>query len=235
MSFLNAEWRKLILINYEVDSSVLLPYLPPKTELDLFEGKAYVSVVGFLFVNTKMVGIKIPFHINFEEVNLRFYVKHKAKDGWRRGVVFIKEIVPKFAISTVANLIYKEHYETCKMRHKWIINDEVIDISYSWKKKGLWNSISVKANNIPTEIQPNSDLEFITEHYWGYTKINETKSFEYEVKHPIWKIYPIIEHKIDVDFGVVYGKDFDFLKRQEPASIMLAEGSEISVEKAVRI
>jgi len=235
MSFLNAQWRKLIMINYAVDPQILMPYLPPKTELDFFEGKAYVSVVGFMFVDTKMLGMKIPFHINFEEVNLRFYVKHKAKDGWRRGVVFIKEIVPKLAISTIANLIYKEHYETCKMRHQWDITSDTLLINYGWKKKGLWNEIEVLAKNTPLDILPGSDLEFITEHYWGYTKINKTQSFEYEVKHPIWKIYPVIEHKIEVDFGTVYGKDFDLLKGQEPASIMLAEGSEISVEKALRV
>ena len=102
MSFLKAEWRKLILVNYEVDQKVLTPYLPAKTELDLHNGKCMVSLVGFKFVNTKMLGLKIPFHINFEEVNLRFYVKHKAGNDWKRGVVFIKEIVPKRAISIVA-------------------------------------------------------------------------------------------------------------------------------------
>lgn len=235
MSFLKAQWRKLILINYEINPEILKPYLPPKTELDLFEGKVFVSVVGFMFVDTKMLGLKIPFHINFEEVNLRFYVKHQAKDGWRRGVVFIKEIVPKFAISTVANLIYKEHYETCKMRHNWKVDPDFLAVSYGWKKNGNWNTIGVKASNTPISIQQNTDLEFITEHYWGYTKINESQSFEYEVKHPVWQIYPVTDHEIKVNFEAVYGSDFGFLQDREPSSIMLAEGSEISVEKAAKI
>ena len=93
MSFLNAEWRKLILANYEIDPNILKKYIPAHTELDIWNGRCYVSLVGFMFVNTKMLGMKIPFHINFEEVNLRFYVKHKSKGEYKRGVVFIKEII----------------------------------------------------------------------------------------------------------------------------------------------
>src|SRR3989344_5216660 len=110
--FLKAEWNNLIMANYEVPQEILLPYLPKYTELDLFEGKCYVSLVGFLFENTKMLGMKIPFHINFEEINLRFYVKYKSGKEWRRGVVFIKEIVSKPAITFVANTLYNEKYVT---------------------------------------------------------------------------------------------------------------------------
>ena len=244
MSFLKAEWRKLILVNYEVVPKILLPYLPPKTELDLHNGKCMVSLVGFKFVNTRMLGIKIPFHINFEEVNLRFYVKHKAGDEWKRGVVFIKEIVPKRAISIVANTIYKEHYETYKMRHTWNETEDEYCINYGWRKNGKWQEVEVIADKSPFKINPDdvhdlgsleSDIAFITEHYWGYTKINDHKSFEYEVKHPVWDAYPVKECKVKVDFGLVYGADFAHLNNAEPLSVMLAEGSEISVEKAVKV
>ena len=132
MSFLKAEWRKLILLNYEVPEEVLLPYLPYGTELDKWDRKCLVSLVGFKFVNTRMLGIKIPFHINFEEANLRFYVKRIENGELKRGVVFIKEIVPKFAISTVANLLYHENYETMPMRHEWQEFDKEIQVSYSY-------------------------------------------------------------------------------------------------------
>lgn len=235
MSFLNAQWRKLVLFNYEINPDILSPFLPAKTELDLYKGKCLVSVVGFMFVDTKMLGIKIPFHVNFEEVNLRFYVKHKSDGKWKRGVVFIKEIVPRLAISTVANLVYKEHYETCRMRHTWDINEDELNISYGWKKKGKWQKLHVIADNQPTKIDPNSDYGFITEHYWGYTRINDQKSFEYEVTHPVWDIYPVKEYTIDVNFGLVYGEKFAFLNEANPISVMLAEGSEITVEKAQKI
>jgi len=229
MSFLNAEWRKLVLANYLVDPEVLIPYLPAKTAIDIWQNKCYVSLVGFMFLNTKMLNMKIPWHINFEEVNLRFYVKHIDGNLTKRGVVFIKEIVPKPMLSLVANKVYHEHYETLKMSHLWQIADSQ-KIEYCWNKNNNWNKFSVEASNKPLEIGDNSEEEFITEHYWGYTKISHSKTTEYEVKHPKWAVYEVLNHKIQVDFGAVYGQHFSFLNTQKPHSVMLAEGSEISVE-----
>ena len=103
MNFLTAEWRKLAIINYEVNPEILEKYLPNGVELDFWDGKCLISVVGFMFLNTQLLGISVPFHRNFEEVNLRFYVKKWENQQWKRGVVFIKEIVPKKALSIIAN------------------------------------------------------------------------------------------------------------------------------------
>ncbi len=230
MSFLNAEWRKLILANYEIDPSILKSYLPYKTEIDTWQNRCYVSLVGFMFKNTKMLGMKIPFHINFEEVNLRFYVRFKHHDKWKRGVVFIKEIVPKPAITLVANTLYKEHYETQKMRHSWDIKPDQQHIKYEWNKNNLWQHFSVDADTNELSIDEGSEAEFITEHYWGYSKIKKNKTYEYEVTHPKWNHYHINDYNIDVDFALNYGDDFKMLTTLNPISVMLAEGSEITVE-----
>lgn len=235
MSFLNAEWRKLALANYEVDPAILQPFVPHGTELDLWNGKCYVSLVGFMFLNTKMLGMKIPFHVNFEEVNLRFYVKRVENGETKRGVVFIKEIVPKFAITTVANLVYREHYETLKMNHSWQEINEELEVAYSWKKKGRWYSFKVTAENVANSFPAGSETEFITEHYWGYSSRNKNSSNEYEVTHPRWKAYKVLKYELDVDYGVVYGSEFSFLNEVEPVSVMLAEGSEITVESKRKI
>ena len=176
MSFLNAEWRKLALANYEIDPVILQPFVPHGTELDLWNGKCYVSLVGFMFLNTKMLGMKIPFHINFEEVNLRFYVKRAEIGETKRGVVFIKEIVPKFAITAIANLVYKEHYETLKMKHSWQEVDEQLKVEYGWKKKGKWYSFKVTAENVADSFPEGGETEFITEHYWGYSSRDKSSS-----------------------------------------------------------
>src|SRR4051812_37339218 len=118
-TFLKAEWRKLAMINYAVDKKLLEPYLPRHTELDYWNNTCYVSLVGFMFLNTRIKGVKVPFHINFEEVNLRFYVRYKEAEIWKRGVVFIQEIVPLPALTFVANTIYQEHYQTRPMKHRW--------------------------------------------------------------------------------------------------------------------
>lgn len=235
MSFLKAEWRKLALANYVVDQSILKKYVPFGTELDLWNDKCYVSLVGFMFVNTKLLGIKVPFHVNFEEVNLRFYVRRKENGEWKRGVVFIKEIVPKHALTFVANSVYQENYETMKMGHRW---EQLTDhrlVEYRWLNNKKWNSFSVKSSFDPKPIEIGSESEFITEHYWGYSKVSNEKSNEYEVTHPKWSVYDVLSHQIDVDFGSVYGQEFSFLSKLEPNSVMLAEGSEITVEGKTQI
>ncbi|MBP2830755.1 DUF2071 domain-containing protein [Aquimarina sp. U1-2] len=230
MSFLTAAWRNLAFANYEVDPKLLEKYVPYGTELDQWQGKYYVSLIGFLFENVKLLGFSIPFHKNFEEVNLRFYVKRYENDTIRRGVVFVKEIVPKPALSWVANLVYNEKYETLPMRYSWKNDHNSRLFTYQWKKKGKWQSISVKTKSIAKPLEQHSFSEFITEHYWGYSKINNDKTNEYQVTHPRWSMLEVLDYTINVDFGLVYGSDFLFLNNRQPDSIMLAEGSAITIE-----
>lgn len=230
MPFLTAEWKNLILVNYEMPPSLLEKYLPFGTELDLWNGKCYVSVVGFLFVNTRLLGIRIPYHTTFEEVNLRFYVRRKVDGQWRRGVVFIKEIVPKPAITFVANTVYKENYQTLPMKHLWSGDSSFISVEYQWRLSGGWQFIKVIANKQPSVIEEGSEAEFITEHYWGYAKVSEKKTNEYEVTHPRWLQHEVIEYSSHIDFQTNYGLNFEFLNREKPISILLAEGSNITVK-----
>ncbi|HAA14874.1 MAG TPA: hypothetical protein DCE41_25565 [Cytophagales bacterium] len=231
MSFLRAEWRKLALANYEVDPEVLQPFVPAGTELDLWQGRCYVSLVGFMFLNTRVLGLKVPGHVHFEEVNLRFYVKRMHEGEVRRGVVFIKEIVPLHAITWVANTLYKEHYQTLPMNHQWVENSNKRSIQYQWKLKSGWQSFSIDADIPSQPLLEGSEAEFITEHYWGYSQISNQRSVEYQVTHPRWQHYPVQQWEIQVDFGATYGPHFHFLNTESPTSAMLAEGSSITVEK----
>jgi uncharacterized protein YqjF (DUF2071 family) len=233
--FLRAEWKNLIMANYAVDKKILEPYLPAHTELDLYNDVCYVSLIGFLFLNTRIKGFKIPFHINFEEVNLRFYVKYKENEQWKRGVVFIKEIVPKPALTFVANTVYGEHYETLPMSHRCEKQSDGLFVEYQWKKSKEWNALAIKVKPDVLEIKAGSEEEFITEHYWGYTKIDDHTTSQYGVEHPRWRVYETIEHTINVNFEKNYGKDFKFLEAETPQSVFLAEGSEICVKEGGRI
>jgi uncharacterized protein YqjF (DUF2071 family) len=233
-TFLQAEWRKLAIVNYSVDKKLLDKYLPQKTEIDLWNDTCYVSLVGFMFKDTKVKGLKIPFHIDFEEVNLRFYVRHKDDGEWKRGVVFIKEIVPKRALTFIANTVYKENYETMPMSHSWTTSENNLTVEYKWKKN-QWNSLKVIAEKNATLITEGSEEEFITEHYWGYTKISSDKTSEYGVEHPKWEVYETKDYLINVDFGDIYGRDFNFLTSAKPKSVFLAEGSVIKVKNGRRI
>ncbi len=233
-NFLTAEWRKLAIANYAIDPELLKPFLPHRTETDLWKGTCYISLVGFMFVNTRLLGIRIPFHTDFEEINLRFYVRFKENNTWKRGVVFIKEIVPKPALTFVANTVYKENYETLPTHHLWQQTKEQLTVEYQWRKQ-VWLSLKVIADPIPVEIAEGSEEEFITEHYWGYARVNNTVTSEYEVVHPRWMVYPVQQYAINVDFGAVYGTSFSFLQSLSPQSVFLAEGSEIQVKAGKRI
>jgi uncharacterized protein len=225
--FLTAQWLDLFMANYRVEPSVLAPFVPTGTELDFWNGETYVSLVAFKFFNTRVLGMPVPFHTNFLEVNLRFYVRRAEK----RGVVFIKEIVPRFAISLVARTLYGEPYETWKMRCLHVEND----LTYAWSKAGLFNEINVKFKSDKGVPADNSHESFIIEHYWGYTRRGPARTDEYKVEHPKWSLWETGDAKIDVDFGAVYGREFDFLINSEPVSTLLAKGSEISVYKGEKI
>lgn len=217
--------------NYEVAPELLEKRLPKGVSLDFFDGKCFVSLVGFMFLDTRVLGIPVPFHVNFEEVNLRFYVKRETEAETKRGVVFVKEIVPRLAIAKVADLVYGEPYECWKMSHTRTAKE----VGYTWEKNGHRNSILVETGKnlgVPAE---NSNGEFIIEHYWGYTKRGENRTDEYKVEHPKWELFEINYAEIDVDFGAVYGEEFDFLSDKQPDSIFMAKGSEIAVYKGAKI
>ncbi len=231
-TFLSARWEYLAMFNYEVDAAILKPYLPPYAVLDLYNGKAIVSVVGFLFNNTKVMGIKWPGFVNFEEVNLRYYLKYSDGNDWKRGVGFISEIVPQFLISGIANLFYNEHYSTAIMSHAISHNNNELEVTYNWKKKNQgWNLMWVRANPVLKDILPGSEEEFIFEHYYGYNKLNETTTIQYSLAHPKWQVYPITDYKLDCDVEKLYGASFvPFIQNVKPISVFLAKGSDVHVK-----
>jgi hypothetical protein len=227
--FLTARWSRLILANYTLDPALLEPWMPAGTEPDLFGGRCYVSLVGFLFDDTRLLGVPVPFHQRFEEVNLRFYVVREAGGERRRASVFIRELVPKPAISWVANTVYGEHYRTVPMRHRWVQEDGLLRISYDWKYQGRWNRLAADAAAQAAPLAPGSEAEFITEHYWGYTRLDARRTGEYQVAHPRWEQYPVQSFTVEVDAAALYGERFAWLSQAEPASVLLAEGSEVAV------
>lgn len=229
-TFLKAQWQNLIMVNYEIEPAFLLPYLPKGVELDYFQGKVYVSLVGFLFKNSSIFTIPIPLMGTFEEVNLRFYVVRKVGNELRRGVVFINETVPNKIVAWVANKLYKEHYTAIPTKHQWILNSHKKEIQYRWKVQSKWNSMKVVAAATKQKMATGSIEEFIFEHYYGYTKVNEQHSIEYKINHPSWEINTIQHYEIDCDFAAFYGNHFALLNNTKPYSVMLAEGSAISVD-----
>ncbi len=235
--FLYATWEYLVMLNYEVDPAIFKSHLPPYTEIDYYKGKALVSVVGFLFNNTRVIKIRWPGHVNFEEVNLRYYVKRFDENKWKRGVAFISEIVPKYIIAGLANSLYNEHYSVAEMKHKIEIRPDGIYTEYTWKQAGNdWNKIAVTGSPVLQNIAEGSEEEFIFEHYFGYNKLNASTTIEYSLNHPVWQVYPVTDFTLDCDIEKLYGKSFvPFIQHQKPHSVFLARGSDVQVRMPVKI
>ena len=235
--FLTAEWRDLVMLNYEVDPRLLAPLVPAGTELDLWQGRALASVVGFHFRHTRVLGLAIPGHVNFEEVNLRFYVRRAGPEGWRRGVVFVKELVPRAAIAWVARTLYNENYVALPMRHAVAqrSGEATRSVEYAWRLGGRWSRVSVLAREAPAIPAADSEATFITEHYWGYARQRDGATVEYQVEHPQWRVSPAAESALQGDVAALYGPELAGFLCGPPTSAFLADGSPVTVRRGVRV
>ncbi len=225
--FLSAEWRWLVMLNYEVESSILAPFLPRGVELDLWQGRAIVSMVGFRFLRTKVLGVPIPWHTDFDEVNLRFYVRRETPGEVRRGVVFVKEIVPKRAIAFTARAFYGENYVTHKMRHR--VEPERGIFEYEWNAHGRWNRIAAHTSGESAPLAPGSEEEFTFEHYYGYTRRSAERTIEYRVNHPKWRTWPADSCEFSADIAALYGPQFVESLSAHPRAAFVADGSPVTV------
>jgi uncharacterized protein YqjF (DUF2071 family) len=216
------------MLNYIVDPTIVAPLVPPGTEIDFENGETFLSVVGFLFLDTRLLGLPIPRHRDFEEVNLRFYVRKKSADTWRRGVVFVRELVPRRAIAIVARTFYGENYVALPMKHQIDHVDLKLSVEYSWRRGRKWESLKMTATGEPQTIPAGSHAEFITEHYWGYTCFRGGCS-EYRVGHPRWKIWNADSFEFSSDVAALYGEQFVEPLKAAPRSAFIADGSPIEV------
>ena len=228
--FLKANWENIIMANYEIDPAILIPFLPKGVELDLFDGKAYISLVGFMFKDTKLFNIKIPYFGTFEEINLRFYVVRKEGDTVKRGVVFINETIPYPIVAWMANKLYNEKYTVVPTKHQISGDGATKKVNFEWLLNKKWNSIYVEATTASKPMQTDSLEKFIYEHYYGYTKINENTSEEYKLQHPSWLVNKVEKYKINCDFKAMYGEAFSVLNDTDPSAVFIAEGSSVGIE-----
>lgn len=228
--FLTAEWRHLVMLNYHVDVALLLPYLPDGTELDRHDGACFASVVAFQFRNTRVLGVPIPFHRDFTELNLRFYVRRTLGGQARRGVVFIRQVVPRPAIALVARLIYNEPYASLPMRSS--VRDGTV--RHEWRRDGRWEGLSATSAEGAAIPGAGSHEEFITDHEWGYTRQRDGGTIEYRVQHPRWPVRRATDLRIDADFSGLYGSTLG-AALVKPMTAFVVEGSPVRVGKPVRV
>jgi hypothetical protein len=231
--FLTAEWRYLAMLNFAVDPKILQSLVPRETELDFHNGHTFLSVVGFLFLDTRVIGVPIPLHRDFEEVNLRFYVRRKSGQEWRRGVVFVRELVPRRAIALIARTFYGEPYLALPMRHLLEHKEGRVFAEYQWRRGQRWETLAMTATGEPQNAAEGSHEEFITEHYWGYTARRDGYS-EYRVEHPRWRLWTADSTKFEADVATLYGPQFVEPLAAQAVSGFIAEGSPIEVHQRNR-
>jgi len=227
------------MLNYVAPEELLAPLVPAGVDLDRWRGTLYVSAVGFLFRDTRVLGVPVPLHRDFEEVNLRFYVCREVGGETRRGVTFIREIVPRRAIATVARLAYNEPYVALPMGHA-IARQASADaapsaVRYEWRQRAGWCALTVEANGTAAPLAPGSEAEFITEHYWGYTRQRDGGTVEYHVTHPRWRTWPVTSAAVQGDLSELYGAALGDVLRRPPDSAFLADGSSIAVHMPERL
>lgn len=231
--FLTAEWRNLAIFNYIVDPVLLAPFVPAGTELDFFEGHTYVSLIGFEFNRTRVMGFSVPFHCSFEEVNLRFYVRRSS----HRGVVFIRELVPHLAIAAVARVAFGENYSQTAMSHRVSVQPDCgpVRAEFSWGNREHRCAMQIETEG-GAAVPPDGSLgQFITEHYWGYTAQRDGGSLEYEVQHPRWPVRNAKHAEFVGNAIHFYGPEFAGILSRPPDSAFFADGSAVTVFRGRRI
>lgn len=226
--FLTATWKHVLLLNYEVDTAVIEPYIPIGVEPDDYQGRYFVSLVGFQFLDTRVKGISTPGHRNFDEVNLRLYVRREVDGELRRGVVFIKEIVPRRAIAWIARVLYGENYVALPMKHD--VDPVAGRVEYGWRSASGWNRMRAAIRGEPVHPAPGSPEAFIIEHYWGYTA-RTSRTDEYAVEHPPWRVYDTSEPVLECHVTELYGETFHPILSGPPSSAFVAEGSAVMVRR----
>jgi len=230
-TFLTAEWKNLLMFNYVVEPALVDRFVPHGTELDSFAGQTYISLIGFEFNRTCIAGARVPFHQSFEEVNLRFYVKRED----RRGVVFIRELVPKPAVVAIARAMFGENYACTQMSHSIQVSGESVNAEYTFGAGKTRCTMRIQTDAFPYLPADDSLAQFITEHYWGYARRNDRAALEYEVQHPRWLVRNASQFEFSGDATSFYGAEFADNLRRPPDSAFLAEGSAVTVFRGVRI
>lgn len=226
---LTADWTNLLIATFEADKRLLREYIPSKTELNDWNGKYYMSLLGFMFSRPVIASIPSPFYRCFEEINLRFYVRHKSRSGWRNGVVFIKEIAPSKLIGLTAKWLYHENFISLPMTHAFTSNDRESKTAYYWDTGHEWNHLELATGINPREPVPYSLESFTRDHYYAYTRQSPGKTREFEIEHPPWRIYPAISFDMKLDAATIYGKQFVDYFKQPPSTSFLMDGSRTNV------
>lgn len=216
-----------------MDPALIAHLAPRGLEPDTRDGRAFASLVAFDFLDTRVLGVRILGHADFPEVNLRSYVVEPGSG--RRGVFFVRELVPRRAIVWVARTIYNEPYSHARMSSRVARTDASLEVRHEWTVDKRASSLMIRADVGAAVPDERSEAHFFKEHQWGFGRDRRGRTLMYEVHHPVWATHVVRETAINVDFGTLYGSEWAPLTNAAPHSVMLAAGSAVQVHNAKKL
>lgn len=234
-----AEWREIVVISFEIDPKILRSYVPPKTEIDSFEGATFVSLMARVCKNVKPYGWPIVFAKSVEQVQLRFYVKRQTAEGYRRGVCLIRDYVPSKKVSLFLNWMFKHRFNQVRIQRESknfdkALPDAMPEVEYRWETGDVWNHVKVKARSEMRKQEKETKESFVLDHHFGYT-VREGKTYEFFVEYNPWALWDAKSGSFECDTEQVFGRHFVRALKQRPASVFLARGSEVIIHKPTLI
>ena len=103
------------------------------------------------------------------------------------------------------------------------------EVSYAWTYEAAEFEIGACVSGAATPLREGTEAEFITEHYWGYTRQRDGRTLEYQVEHPRWRVWTADASWFRGPAASLYGPDFGRVLSAEPRSAFVAVGSPIAV------
>ena len=234
-----AEWREIVVINFEIDPKLLRNFIPPKTELDFFNETSFVTLMARACKNVKPYGWPIVFAKSIDQILLRFYVKRKVGDTWRRGVCLIRDYLPKRKASFFLNWMFKHSFTQVPIKRTSSnfesgLPTQLPTVEYQWTTGDYVNHIKVNARSQMRQQEQETKESFVLDHHYGYT-VKEGKTYEYYVEYSPWAMWDAQSGSFDCDTENVFGRPFVRALKQRPASVFLARGSDVIIYRPTEI
>ena len=235
-ALLAGEWRDLALLNWFVDPAILRPRVPAGAELDTWEGRGVLSLVGLRFLHLRLLGLPVPGMQAFTQVNVRFYVRRRVGEEIRHGVCFVLAMVPRRLLTLGARLAMHEPFETFPTRvahHR--APDGAGGLSYQWQGgnqggtgDGGWHRMQVVLDAAAVRAPEDGSLEtFVLHRFWGFTQQPDGTTLEYRVEHPCWRVAAVNDFDLSAQWEGLRVPAEVRTALAGPASFALyAEGSE---------
>ena len=204
------EWNNALFLHWEVELKELEKFVPKELEIDLFEGKPWISVVAFTMEKIRPKNLpSFPPVSYFDEINIRTYIKSNNKTG----VYFLSIEGGKKLACIVAKKMSQLPYRYSKIK----------------RTKNKFESYNSEFNDslniqfaIGKEIKEKTELDkWLTERY-ALFQDTEYSINEFEIHHSEWPINEVDLHKADLNYN-----RFDKLIKDKPNKIQYSKGVKV--------